>query len=753
VLAVLLVAVALATAAPGAPPAQAASAAPDRYDPALWRARQDDYLTWATSGSLSPGSVDSILAHAERAHRDPSFTWDANAPDPSDFSAQFAKLAAYKDTGDFDINNYLFLLQGYRADLRPDLVAALEQRVQSFKYWWTEPTPPGIIDSQYYWTENHEIIFLANEFIAGQSYPGVTFGNDGHTGAEHRDHARPLIMKWLATRARFGFSEWLSNVYYMEDVKGLLLLADWSDDPEITRWASGVLDLLLVELASHTESGAFGSTHGRSYQKDKLSALTEDTFTSAKLLFDDTTYPYQGVDNASLLATAHRYSPPAVARAIARDASVGVTRQHQGLPLDPTAPITADPVPPYGIPYDDVMTWWAMGGQFPWQVVPASVNMLETYHLWDTDNFQQAAALRPIVEASTIPQLQQLGFALAPQLNAGLSSAVDTYTWRSPEAMLSTAQEWRPGQRSEQAHIWQATLDPRAQVFVNHPRDPVPLLATYDGDGGYWTGEGATPRAAQHQNVTMEIYAPQYESATSGPLSSFGYEPETHAYFPTERFDQVVEQNGWVIGRKGDGYVALWSWRPTTWRTYDPATEQTFGLTQRFDLQALGGPDNVWISEVGRAADWAGSADPFAAFVAAITSAPVSASPIGGAGHLPKDGFDVQYTSPTRGAMTYGWASPLTVGGAAVDLHDNPRWASPYAQVPRDTVHYCVAADGATLDLDFTALVQGTTFAVSGAPCPWAPPPVPDPAPLPAVEPTTAPTAATPVGAAPSFTG
>jgi len=272
--------------------------------------------------------------------------------------------------------------------------------------------------------------------------------------------------------------------------------------------------------------------------------------------------------------------------------------------------------------------------------------------------------------------------------------------------MLSTAQDWRPGQRSEQAHIWQATLDARAQVFTNHPADTVPLIASYDGDGGYWTGEATLPRSAQHENVNISIYAPQYAGTNPPPLDSFDYQNLTHAYFPTERFDEVVEQDGWVIGRKGDGYVALWSWRPTTWRTYDPATEVTFGLTQRFDLEATGGADNVWVTEVGRASDWPGAPDPFAAFVDAITAAPPTVTPLG-APHVAASGFDVAYTSPTQGALSYGWAAPLVVDGAPVAQHGYPRWSSPWAEVPRDGYRYEIDAGAASLVLDFTALITG----------------------------------------------
>ena len=56
----------------------------------------------------------------------------------------------------------------------------------------------------------------------------------------------------------------------MEDLKGLLLLADWSDDPELTHWASSLLDVQFVELASHLQNGSFGATHGRTYLKDKM---------------------------------------------------------------------------------------------------------------------------------------------------------------------------------------------------------------------------------------------------------------------------------------------------------------------------------------------------------------------------------------------------------------------------------------------------------------------------------------------------
>ena len=85
-------------------------------------------------------------------------------------------------------------------------------------------------------------------------------------------------------------------------------------------------------------------------------------------------------------------------------------------------------------------------------------------------------------------------------------------------------------------------------VFTTHPGylpvapgQPVPPDWNWqkkDEPGpGYWTGESAQPRSAQHENVGISIYAPQYAPF---PSLGFGFRHETHAYFPVAHFDEVV---------------------------------------------------------------------------------------------------------------------------------------------------------------------------------------------------------------------
>ena len=207
------------------------------------------------------------------------------------------------------------LWYGYRDLLPPDLRAAHRGRTCGrFKYWFTDPQPAGVVDQRYYWSENHRLLFHADEYLAGQAFPNDTFTNDGNTGAWHQERARGFISDWLDEKARFGFTEWHSDVYYQKTLDALLTVVEWVDDPVLSRRASMVLDLLLFDIALHVQKGNNGATHGRSYMKDKSVATDQDIFNLAKLLFDDTTLPYTstGDPGAALLARAEKYRVPAV---------------------------------------------------------------------------------------------------------------------------------------------------------------------------------------------------------------------------------------------------------------------------------------------------------------------------------------------------------------------------------------------------------------------------------------------------------
>ena len=696
----------------------------DGYGHPTWMwGRQMEWLLHVTEAPISPGSLSNVVGHLERDRRDPSFSVPAGAIPDGSWDGIFDKMWRLRDTSDFDAVRIIDLLYGYRGHPAASEAswAAAEQALFDFKYWYTDPTPERIVDGEpvvdnmWYWTENHVLMFKVAEYLVGQRYPSQVFTVTGETGAWHRARARGFIRDWLRERAQVGFAEWHSNVYYNTDIRPLLVLIEWADEPELVRRASMVLDLLFLDIALHLHKGTFGATHGRSYTKNKASATTEGTFEAAKFMFEDTAIPWdgRGGTTTAVLAHAKRYRIPEVIRRIATHDAPMIDRERMNLPLEeepPPSAQTCEPGAPLGWDWCDVEYlpyWWGTNAFIVWSHVGLTLQEGFAYDLFDSQFADFAYLANLVWDPDDFDQSVQAAYALMrifwPAANFALLKEVNTYTYRTKDYMLSTAQDYRKGARSSQTHIWQATLDEHAMVFVTHPTyRPEDIQAPpYDGwnwqkrdesgagsTGGRWTGDGALPRSAQFENVNVSIYQPAYLPI---PFLDFVYEDETHAYFPVAHFDEVVRDGHWTYGKRGDAYVALYSHNPVDWRGDQPEVFQNGGLD--FDLVAEGSASNVWIVELGSLDEWPGG---FAAFQAAFDESLVTFPDVG-AGPL-----EVVYDSPSQGTVSFGWEADLVVDGTTQSISGYDRYDNPFVQTDFLDTRYEVSDGEYSLVLDFT---------------------------------------------------
>ncbi|MDX2169108.1 MAG: hypothetical protein SF182_18715, partial [Deltaproteobacteria bacterium] len=164
-----------------ATPPPTATATPDGFVARdVFRARQLDYLRFATA-QLAPGSINNVINHMQRARVDPSYQIVPGSVPADAWDAIFTKLATLQDTRDFDGLELVNLLYGYADDpfLAPGLIDRVEQALLTFKFWYTEPTPDGLTDESYYWTENHQVIYHSIEYLVGQRYPDHVMASDG----------------------------------------------------------------------------------------------------------------------------------------------------------------------------------------------------------------------------------------------------------------------------------------------------------------------------------------------------------------------------------------------------------------------------------------------------------------------------------------------------------------------------------------------------------------------------------------------
>ncbi len=546
------------------------------------------------------------------------------------------------DCSDFVMLGIVRILYQFRESklLDGNFIKAAEKTLLDFKYW---PDEPGI-DSMCTWTENHQVMFSANEYLAGQLFPERVFSNSGMTGYEKMVAARKRLLTWLRLRYQTGFSEWLSHVYYDEDITALVNLVDFCSDPVIVRQAGIVLDLLFLDMALNSYKGVFGSTHGRSYAAEKRSGLVESTTDTEKLLFGMGTF--SGIDNMSAvtLAVSQNYRLPSVIAHIAihHKETFMENRQRMSFMLKDAKKWGLNRKDP-----DDAMTLLTMEAYVHPGTIQTVMKLFDRFRWWESNFFSMFKSKKGLIQALRYTGLLPLlAKVMEKDFTRNTREEVNTYTCRTPDYMLSAAVDYRKGYGGDQQHIWQATLSPEAVVFTTHPGHEE------NTSGGYWVGSGTLPRVAQYKNVLVACYRASRMPGIYMTNKLFF----THAWFPADAFDEVIEKGGWVFGRKGDGYVALYSANGYRWQEKgDDAGKEIIAP----------GRKNTWICECGRKKD-NGS---FNRFIDTISSS-----------RLRITGNSMIYESPSAGTISFGWRKAFKVNNTRVTLNNFPRYDNPYCR-------------------------------------------------------------------------
>lgn len=602
--------------------------------PDNWEERRRAYLRWVSHNPAQP-HLSSVFRELVRI--------EAGGPVHLGlFDAALDFVDQRLDCADFVLHGILRLLYQFGGDPRlpGELLDRARRTVLGFKYW---PDEPGR-DSMCTWTENHQILFASAGLLAGQLFPDERFANSGQRGREKLPAARARIQRWLDLRFRTGFSEWLSNVYYDEDMVALLSLVDFADDEEIRTRASMVLDLLLLDLAHHVFKGVFGSTHGRAYEISKKWARNENTTDVAKLHFGVGCFGSPECMSAPGFALSKRYRPPAVLHAIARDLMRREceVRQRMGIRIEEAGR--------WGLGFRDLedgMVWLGLEAYTHPATIELTMRMFDAFDWWENGFFTELRARRRLLgllrRTRTLPLLARV---FEWDMTRNLRPEVNTVTCRTPDYMLSSALDWRPGFGGDQQHLWQATLGPDAICFTTHPG---PRSARSPGQ---WTGSACLPRVGQVKNVVIALYRIHRRPA----VYVANRRRMTHAWLPRDHFDEVVERDGWIFARREEGYLALHSSSPVHWQDA-PGEDRGRELIAEGARQA-------WICELGRR-----DADGlFEEFIDRIAATP-----------LTFDGETVFYQSPSQGALEFGWKGPLRHRGGVVPMRGFPRYESPYA--------------------------------------------------------------------------
>jgi len=568
------------------------------------------------------------------------------------------------DCSDFDMQILIRVMYQFEHKLDDYTKAYLKKVILSYKYWIDEPGN----DNMCYWSENHQILFAASEYLAGQLYPDEVFTNSGLTGKEHMDKARVNILRWLSLRWKYGFSEWYSNVYYAADIAPLCNLADFCKDYEIATKSMIVLDLLMLDMALQNFKGVFGGTKGRTFEVHKKNPRKESTRIITNSLWGEEKDESPRESLAAFLELTESYKVPEVILRIGNDRSNVEVKTSMGFDL---SDLEREGVNRGSL--EEVILCWSVDAYLAPRFIQNTLRIMEKYKLYENAFIKDLKKLNKAFFKKTgiLPVVLNI---FKPLFSDPALKKVNTYLYKNNYYSLSTAQEYNPGQRGYEQHIWQATLCDDITVFVTHPAVSLnEHNANPKRKPNYWVGMGRLPCSVQYKNINFTMFRlPLLDIAGGRKMPCF-----THAYFPRNKFDSVVADGNYVFGKYRDTYIAL-------------IGQKALQFNQQADDDLIQkGRQTSWICEMGSVEDF----DTFENFIKNVMSAQVSFGK--GIIKYKKKGLD----------MLFRYKDGLYVNNKKVET-EYKRLESPYGDIEKQAPAFELEYGGSGLYLDFENLIR-----------------------------------------------
>lgn len=575
-----------------------------------------------------------------------------------DFDTTFQYVDGRYDCSDFRLQSLIRILYKYEDQLDEATRIQIKDTLLNFKYWMDQPGE----DSMCFWSENHQILFAVSEYLAGKKYPNELFINSGLTGAEHMVLAQSRIEAWMKQKWDYGFTEWYSNVYYVEDIAPMSNFIDFSGDETLSTKMSIIMDLLIYDMASQSYKGTFVTTSGRAYESGKKSGENASTRSVTEFLFgyDTDTELRQGMDLNFIYGD--QYKTPEVLRLIGKDESATVIKASSGLNVSELKDEGL-----IGQKDHQIMMQWGMEAFTNADVITNSVNYIRNNEMLSNEflNAFKDINYTVLLKLHLLPTVSNI---INPQTNGVAIQRANTYTYKSPYYSMATAQAYHPGDYGDQQSINIVTFSNEFSTFHNHPAVEDDKKGPNGNSPLYWVGYGHLPHSVQEGDINLSIYIlPDKKGMMEQALLNY-----THAYMPKEKFDEVVLDGNYAFAKYGDSYLAYIGLSPMYYKegTSDDLIQD--------------GQSTYWVTELGNANE---DGD-FQTFMNQIKSNEIT--------------FNDRVLSYSSGERSYvlEYKGDFKVDGAVIDT-DYDRFESPYSQTERKPSVIRFEFNGKDLELDF----------------------------------------------------
>ncbi|MBB6480092.1 hypothetical protein [Spirochaeta isovalerica] len=601
---------------------------------------------------------------------------EGEEPDYSEIDGTLEYIKGRYDCSDFRIPSMIRILYSHSDKLPADVAEKIRETATGFKFWMDQPGD----DSMCYWSENHQLLFSSSEYLLGHYYGDEIFTNMDIRGSEHSEMGKKRVLTWLEQRFLYGFTEWYSSTYYVEDIAPLAVLIDFAPDEEVRTKASIVMDLLIYDLATQNYKGTFTVNSGRMYEKAKMSGQHSSIKDSISLIWPR----YNEILNVEHIGGMEanfkyvkRYEVPEVLRAIGYDQN-GETliKASTGLNL---SEFEAEGL--NGTEDPQIMMQFNSEAFTNPEVIDNTIKYIDRTGMFSNE-FLNDFKLINLGLLKTFKLSPAVSRLLDPLYDGTAIQRANTYMYRTPDYAMSTAQAYHPGMPGDQHSLFSLTINNDFNIFVQNPAASLKPDGALGNSPNYWVGNGYHPHTVQEKNINMSLWVLPEKLNPLGDLAGMARKINnyTHAFFPRQYMEQAIVEDNYAFGKIGDVYVALTGKSDLVYKPFEgTAYDEEMILTEEYDL-IQEGRETYWITETGTSRQYGD----FETFCDEIRSLAVS--------------YEDETLNYRNLQLTY--KGDFLVDNEAVDL-EYDRFDSKYVFAERKSDVIEIDFDGKSLLLDF----------------------------------------------------
>lgn len=185
------------------------------------------------------------------------------------------------DCADFSLVPLIWSRTVWGAEIGEKTRARIDQAILNYRYWMDEPGN----DVQWYFSENHALLFHTSAYLAGHLLADSTFVRSGRKGLEQSAAGAARVRAWLEHFEAWEMAEFNAAPYFPIDLKGLTALAALSPDADITERAKNGIVRLCEIIARSAHHGVVTAAQGRSYEHTLCAGRSLELSGVARLLW------------------------------------------------------------------------------------------------------------------------------------------------------------------------------------------------------------------------------------------------------------------------------------------------------------------------------------------------------------------------------------------------------------------------------------------------------------------------------------